>query len=63
MFCITQHWLKTENVHFVVSFERREGANMSMVQDPGSTLKSTVNGATRFVHVVHDRMELLCHID
>ena len=40
----------------VVSFERRERANMFMVQDPGFTLKSTVNGTTRFVHVVHDRM-------
>ena len=35
---------------------------MFMVQEPGFTLKSTVNGATRFVHVVHDRMEFLCHV-
>ena len=46
----------------VVSFERRERTNMFMVQDPGFTLKSTFNGATRFVHVVHDKMELLCHV-
>ena len=32
---------------------------MFMVQDPGFTLKSTVNG---FVHVVHDRTELLGHV-
>ena len=35
---------------------------MFMVQDPGFALKSTVNGATGFVHVVHDKMELLCHV-
>ena len=29
-----------------------------MVQDPGFTLKLTVNGAT----VVHDRVELLFHV-
>ena len=46
----------------VVSFERRERTKMFMVQDPGFTLKSTVSGATRFVYVVHDRVELLCHV-
>ena len=46
----------------VVSFEKRERTNMFMVQDPGFTVKSTVNGATRFLHVVHDRVELLCHV-
>ena len=46
----------------VVGSERRERTHMFMVQDPGFTLKSTVNGATRFVHVVHDRLELLCHV-
>ena len=46
----------------VVSFERRERTNMFMVQDPGITLKTTVNGATRFVHVVHDKVEVLCHV-
>ena len=40
----------------VVSFERRERANIFMIQDPGFTLKSPDNGTTRFVHVVHDRM-------
>ena len=40
---------------------RRERTNMSIVQDPGFTLNSIVNGTTKLVHVVHDKMELLCH--